>query len=113
MLGAGAICAPENATKAMASLLDEISKLVKEGIPTEELEDAKESYALQIESQLADDGFVTNELNDGLFLGRTFAFHKKLYLSIQALKPEQVLKALQTHLKLDRLMRVKAGDLKD
>ena len=37
-------------------------------------------------------------------------YHEKLYASIQDLPPEQIKQALQEHVKLERMIRVQAGD---
>ena len=62
---AGAICAPENANKAMALMLEEITKLQKEGISAQELADAKKSYAANFDTMLADDDFVARRADQG------------------------------------------------
>lgn len=110
--GAGAICAPQNAEKAMTSLLDELHKLAKDGISEEEMDDAKESWALQTERNLAEDGFVARELNNGLFTGRTMLYQKDLIEKTAKLTPETVKEAIAKVLKTEKLVRVKAGDLK-
>jgi zinc protease len=108
---AGAICAPENANKAMGLMLEEITKFQKEGISAQELADAKKSYAANFDTMLADDDFVSGELTKGLYLDRTFAFWKKLNDRIQALSPADLQVAAQKYIKLDKLVKVKAGDL--
>jgi predicted Zn-dependent peptidase len=60
---------------------------------------------------LADDDFVSGELTKGLYLDRTFAFWKKLNDRIQALSPADLQVAAQKYIKLDKLVKVKAGDL--
>ncbi|MBI4716822.1 MAG: insulinase family protein [Planctomycetes bacterium] len=109
--GAMAICAPQNAAKAQASMIDEFTRLAGEGIPAEELADAKKSFALQIQNRLANDGMVAGMINDALHLGRTLEYHAKLYAAIDALTPEQAAKAIKKHVVMDRLVKVKAGDL--
>ena len=108
---AGAICAPENANKAMTLMLEEITKLQKEGISAQELADAKKSYAANFDTMLADDDFVGGELTKGLFLDRTFAFWKKVNDRIQTLTTADLQGAAQKYIKLDKLVKVKAGDL--
>jgi zinc protease len=108
---AGAICAPENANKAMGLMLEEITKLQKEGISAQELADAKKSYGANFDTMLADDDFLSAELTKGLYLDRTFAFWKKINDRIQTLTPADVQSAAQKYIKLDKLVKVKAGDL--
>jgi zinc protease len=106
-----AIAAPQNASKAEASLYDEFRRLISEGIPTEELEDAKASFALQTKGQLSNDGAVAGMLNEGLYLGRTMEYYEKLYRAIDALTSDQVNKALKKYIDPTKMVRVQAGDL--
>ncbi len=104
-----AICAPENAAQAHDSLVDEFRRLVQQGIPAAELEDAKASYALQIKNQLANDAMVAGMLNTGLYLGRKMDWWQRLYDAIAALTPEQLKAALAGSVNLDGMVRVQAG----
>jgi len=113
VFGASAICAPENVEKANASMADELSKIVNEGVPAEELADAKKSYALQVQNRLANDGAVAGMINGGLYLGRKMDYYKNLYKQVDEVTPEQLKKALKQHMALGRMVKVKAGDLKD
>ncbi len=106
------ICAPDNAKKAFGCLVEEISILVRDGVGVEELADAKASFALQVKNQLANDRTVARILNQGLYLKRTMMDKKELYDKIAALTPAKIQKALKKHVALDRLVTVKAGDLK-
>ncbi len=108
----GAICAPENADKAYASLLDEFSILVRGGIGPEELADAKKSYRLKTKNRLASDARVARMLNSGLYLDRTMAYYEDLYEKIDAVTPEQIKRMLEKNIQVDRLVKVRAGDLK-
>ncbi len=106
------ICSPDNANKAFDSMLDEINILVRDGIGSEELTGSKASYALQTKNKLANDSTVARMLNEGLHLDRTMAFQKKLYDDVENVTPTQIQRALQKHLRLGRMIKVKAGDLK-
>ncbi|HEX2570414.1 MAG TPA: pitrilysin family protein [Polyangia bacterium] len=107
-----AICAPENADKAMVAMLDELGKLVKDGIPQAELDEAKKSYRLFFDNLLARDGFVAQQLSRGLYTGRTFEYFRQQQERIDALRSADLVPVLQKYFGLDRLVRVKAGDLK-
>ncbi|NOT00597.1 MAG: insulinase family protein [Phycisphaerales bacterium] len=106
------ICASTNADKAFASLNDEIETLVRDGISAEELTDAKESFAKQIKTQLADDGRVAGMLNSGLHVNRTMDYYKNLYEAVDKLTVAQVNETVKKHINPARLVRVKAGDIK-
>jgi zinc protease len=106
-----AISAPQNAKQAHDSMIDEVEKLVRDGVAPTELEEAKASFALQVKTRLANDSTVAGMLNEGLYLGRTMEYYQKLYDAIQKLKPEDVKKSLQQYVDPKRLVRVQAGDL--
>jgi zinc protease len=109
---AGAICAPQNADKASAAMLEEITLLLDKGIPDKELADAKKSYAASFENRLADDQFVVSELVKNLYLDRTFKYWKELNEKIQRLTAAEIVAAGRKHIQLAKLARIKAGDLK-
>ena len=46
-------------------MLEEIDLLLKEGIPPQELADAKKSYAANCDTMLADDDFVVGRADQG------------------------------------------------
>jgi zinc protease len=108
---AWAICAPQNLDKSLAAMREEIGRLVKNGVSDKELEEAKKSYAKNWESRIADDDFVSGELAQGLFLGRTFAYWRELNDKIQKLTPADINAAAQKFIKPDGLVTVRAGDL--
>jgi zinc protease len=108
---AWAICAPQNMDKSLAAMREEIGRLVKNGVSDKELEEAKKSYAKNWESRIADDDFVSGELAQGLFLGRTFAYWRELNDKIQKLIPVDINAAAQKFIKPDGLVTVRAGDL--
>ncbi|MCH7526849.1 MAG: insulinase family protein [Planctomycetes bacterium] len=105
------ICAPQNADQAAMSTLDEFNLLVREGIPEVELTAAKDSYAKKSKNQLTNDRFVASFLNRSLHLGRTMEYRKWLASEVESLTPQKVQSVIKKHLNLDRLIRVKAGDL--
>lgn len=106
-----AMCAPQNAEKALATIEQEMKKLLAEGLSEKELTEAKTGYAAEWENNLADDGFVAHDLAQGLFLGRTMSYWKSLNQKIQALTPADVMAVARSTLKLENLTRVRAGDL--
>ena len=108
---AWAICAPQNMDKSLAAMQEEIRKLVASGVPEKELEDGKKSYAKNWDSRMADDDFVSSELAQGLYLGRTFAYWRELNDRIAKLTPADLSAAAKKFLKPDGLFMVRAGDL--
>jgi zinc protease len=108
---AWAICAPQNIDKSLAAMQEEIRRLVKDGVGEKELDEAKKSYAKNWDNRIADDDFVSGELAQGLFLGRTFTYWRDLNNKIQKLTPADVNATAQKFIKPDGLVMVRAGDL--
>ena len=108
---AWAICAPQNMDKSLAAMQEEIRRLVKDGVSEKELDEAKKSYAKNWDSRMADDDFVSTELAQGLFLGRSFAFWRELNDKIQKLTPADINATAHRFIKPDGLSMVRAGDL--
>jgi len=108
---AGAICAPENADKALNAMIEELELILKDGVSEAELTDAKKSYAATWDTQLADDDFVASELARGLFLKRTFEFWKGINDKVQRVTAAELLEVGRKYLKLEKLAKVRAGDL--
>ncbi len=111
MFYAGAICAPQNADKAMAALLHEIDKLRGSGVTDKELADAKKAYAQTWNARVVEEEFQTMELTQGLYLGRTFDYYKKLNEKIDKLTVADVNAAARKFIQPDKLAKVRAGDL--
>jgi zinc protease len=108
---AWALCAPQNLDKSLAAMLEEIRRLLKDGVSEKELDEAKKSYAKNWDSRIADDDFVSAELAQGLFLERTFTYWRDLNDKIQRLTPAEISAAAQRFIKPDGLAIVRAGDL--
>ncbi|MEM7155483.1 MAG: pitrilysin family protein [Myxococcota bacterium] len=108
---ASAQCAPQNLDKVHAAMLEEIERMLTEGIAEAELTAAKESYRASFETQLTSDGVVADRHLSDLFLDRTLAFTQAENEAIEAVTPQQLRDALQRHLKMDGFVTVLAGDM--
>jgi zinc protease len=108
---AGAICAKENADKAMTALMEELEKLRKDGVNDAELSEAKKGFILGWDTQLANDEFVASLLATTAHYGRTLDYYKKLNDRVVALTPAEVNATVKKLLEPSRLIRVRAGDL--
>jgi len=107
----GGICAPENATKALACAREELEKLGKEGVTQEELDNARKGWLEDLKVSLSNDAGVAGTLSRNLYLDRTMKFLEDRIAKIQALKPDQVTAAARKYLSPDKLVIVYAGDL--
>jgi zinc protease len=108
---AAAMCAPQNAAKAMVGLVEEVKKLADQGIAATELAEHKKAYQARFDSDLASDESVSMLLDRGLYTGRTLKFQKELNAKVQALSPAQVIGAIKKYVSPDSLVKIKAGDL--
>jgi zinc protease len=112
VLLAFAILAPSNAVKGMKAMLEEVDRLVNDGLPTTEVKSAQDAVAKGFQRSLASDGFVLATLHDGLFIGRTMEFYAKQQAAIAALTADQVNAAIKKYVKSSALFRVTGGDKK-
>ncbi|HEY2749130.1 MAG TPA: pitrilysin family protein [Polyangia bacterium] len=107
-----AICAPQNAVKAMAGMMDELSRLIAKGVEQKELTDAKQKYKAQFDTALASDDTIVGLLEESLNVGRKLDYYDKLMSSVQALTAPEVAAAVGKYVKADGFAKVKAGDIK-
>ena len=105
------ICAPQNAGHAVGCAQEEIKRFIAEGVPQEELNEARQGYRQQIEVGLSNDGAVAGMLTRDLFLGRTLKFAEEQLAKVEALQPAAVQAALAKYVPAEKLIIVEAGDL--
>jgi zinc protease len=105
-----AIYAPQNVAKLEAAFKEEINKVVTEGFTADEIEQAKKGWLLNRQRSRGQDNLLVLNLQNYLFLGRTFAWDEELDKKVQALTPEQVNAAMKKFLTPDKISIVKAGD---
>jgi zinc protease len=105
-----AICNPDNIGKVEAAVLEELERLLKEGITAEELAKAKQGYLQSRELDRSDEGYVSSRLERSLRLDQTLAYDAQLDVKLAALTPDDVLEALRKHIDPKRLVVVIAGD---
>ncbi|MCU1280109.1 MAG: pqqL5 [bacterium] len=109
---AWAMCATQNVDKALRGLREEIARLVERGIPQAELDEAKKSYRLQLEDNLASDEFVAGAVVDELTAGRNLEVWLRRNQRIEALTSADVQTAMAAHLRPSDFAAVQAGDFK-
>ncbi len=104
------ICAPQNAERAVACAREEIHRFLKEGVPQQELDDARNGYKQQIEVGLANDGSVAGMLAGGLYLDRTLKFNAEQLAKIEKLTPQDLQAVLAKYIAPDQVIVIRAGD---
>jgi zinc protease len=107
-----AICAPQNAPKAEASLRDELAKTVAGGFTEEEVAAAKKSYLQERGLNRSQDQFLASTLGQREYFDRTMKFDETLEAKIGALTAAQVSAAFKKHIDPAAISYIKAGDFK-
>jgi zinc protease len=107
-----AICNPKVIDKADKGAIEEITKILKDGVTPDELAAARKGYLETMKVARGSDSAIAGMLQGGLHVGRTFAFTADMEAKIAALTVKDVNQALAAHLDPDRLVIVRAGDFK-
>jgi len=107
-----AICNPENIDKVDRGAVQEITKLVKEGVSATELESAKKGLLEEMKVERGSDSGIGSMLREGLYLNRTMKYYADVEKKIAALDVNEVNQALSAHLHPNRLVIIRAGDFK-
>lgn len=84
--------------------------MLTDGLPQQELDDARAGYRRQLEVNLANDGNVAGMLARNLFLNRTMKFYEDQLTQIEALTPQAVQDALSKYVRPEQFVVVRAGD---
>jgi zinc protease len=109
-LSIGAICNPANIGKVETAVLEELEKLLKDGVTADELAKAKQGYLQSRELSRSSDLYVMGRLARSLRLDQTLAYDEAFDKKLAALTPDDVLAALKKHIDPKRLVVVIAGD---
>ncbi|MCY2966477.1 MAG: pitrilysin family protein [Planctomycetota bacterium] len=107
-----AISNPDNMPKVEKAVIEEIEKLLKDGLTDEELERARQGWLQQQQITRSDDGRMVALLANNIVAGRTMDHYGKQDAKIQALTKEDVVKALRKRIDLKKLFLSTAGDFK-
>lgn len=109
MMG-NAIVAPQNADKAIASIVDELKKAATGTVTAEELSRAKDAWVKSLDTDLSRDDYVSQLLLDGLYLKRTLAWNVDLRAKIRAVTADDVARVAKKYLRPEKFVIVKVGD---
>lgn len=105
-----AICNPKNIDKVDKAIAEEIEKMLKDGITSDELAEAKKSYLEREKVSRATDQALAGLLATSLYEDRTMAYYSDLEKKIEALTVDGVNTALRKNFDLKKLVIVRAGD---
>ena len=105
-----AISNPENSEKVQKAVVEEIEKLLKEGLLPGELDKAKQGWLQQQQVMRSNDAMLARMLGANLVSGRTMDFYAKQDAAIAKLSAEDVLKALRKRIDPKKMFITTAGD---
>ena len=105
-----AIANPANREKLMATIREEIDKLLKDGITEEELQSAKAGYLQSQQVARTGEARLAGLLSGTIFAQRTMEYYENLESRIASLSVDEVNQALQTLIDPERLVIATAGD---
>lgn len=106
-----AIFAPHNRDVVKAGLVDELRRLVRDGITEEELNAAKSGMLQSRRLARTDNSTLASMWVSNLFAGRTMEWHKHWEDSINNLTVADVNKVLKKYINLEQLSFAVAADL--
>ncbi len=108
-VGGFAIVAPQNLAKAKTAMLEEIAKIATGGVTEAELAHSKETWTKAQDTQLSNDGVVTNLLAMQAYEGRTTREAAELRAKVAAVTAADVARVAKQYLRPERLIVVDAG----
>jgi zinc protease len=107
-----AIANPTNRDKLIATIHEEVDKLVRDGITAEELETAKQGFLEGEKVKFTEDGYITDYLGGSLFLDRTLEYDVWLRDQVAKLTVDDVNAAIRKFVDPKRFVECAAGDFK-
>lgn len=101
---------PSNTEKVVATVKEEVDRMLSSGVTGEELDRAKESFLTNRQGGRANEGRIASDLMSNLRNGRTMEFQQNSDERISSLSKEAVDKALRRVIDPKRMVIVTAGD---
>ncbi len=105
-----AIVNPENMAKVEKGVIEELDKLIKDGVTAEELDRVRKGFLEEQRTNRSSDSNLASVLSDTLEKDRTMAYYAELEKKLNALTPEDVNKAIRKYFDPKKLVIVTAGD---
>jgi zinc protease len=107
-----AITNPANIDAVEKAAFEELKKFIDEGPTEQELADAQKAFLEAQKVGRTTDGAIAGQIVSNLHLGRSFAFIAEREKQVKALTPSAVKGAFKKHINPDKLVVVRAGDIK-
>jgi zinc protease len=105
-----AIVNPQNIGRLQLCALEELERLLREGVTAEELNHVREGYLQALTVARASDSALAGTLGNLRHLNRTMSWESDLENRIKSLAPQQVTAALNRCINPKKLVLVRAGD---
>jgi zinc protease len=105
-----AICNPGNIEKVDGGALEEIGRLLKDGVSLEELGSAQKGFIEELKVDRGKDLMLAEMIRENLHLNRNFKYHADIEKKISDLRPVDVTQSLTRTLDPSRLVVIRAGD---
>lgn len=107
-----AITNPDNIDAVEKAAFEELNRFLADGPTEKEVSDAKTAWLESRKVSRSSDGAIAGQLLSNLHLDRTFAHAADEEQRIANLTPEQIQKAFARYIQPDKLIVIRAGDLK-
>jgi zinc protease len=105
-----AIVNPRNIGRLQQCALEELDRVLRDGVTADELNQARDGYLQALKVDRASDAALAGTLAGLRHLDRTMAWEADLEGKLAAVTPEQVKSALNRHIDPRKLVVVIAGD---
>jgi zinc protease len=105
-----AIVNPKNLPKLQTCVVEELDRLLRDGVTADELNQAREGYLQAIKVGRSSDAALASSLGGLRHLNRTMLWEAELERKIASLTPDQIREALNRHISTRKLVIVGAGD---
>jgi len=105
-----AIVNPQNLARLQECALEELNRLLRDGVTAEELNQARDGYLQAIKVGRSSDTALTGTLGGLRHLDRTMKWQADFEAKIAALTPDQISAAMKRHIDPKKLIMVGAGD---
>jgi zinc protease len=108
-----AIVNPQNLARLRVCAIEELERMLRDGVTAEELDKAREGYLQSMKVGRSSDTALAGSLGGLRHLSRTMLWEADFEKKIAALTPEQVGAAMKRHIDPKKLVVVAAGDFGD
>jgi zinc protease len=105
-----AIVNPKNLPKLQTCVVEELDRLLRDGVTADELNQAREGYLQAMKVGRSSDAALASSLGGLRHLDRTMLWEAELERKIASLTPDQIREALNRHISTRKLVIVGAGD---